>query len=115
MVPLNYYLILSGILFAIGTAGVFVGMLVVYKTGAVRVTPRFTKWLMGAMVGVVVLMIANLVAGLFGAGAALAALCWTACASSFIEEAVCSSAAASSGDGRHCSRRTRIRGTARGP
>lgn len=50
----------------IGTAGVFVGMLVVYKTGAVRVTPRFTKWLMGAMVGVVVLMIANLVASLFG-------------------------------------------------
>ena len=50
----------------IGTAGVFVGMLVVYKTGAVRVTPRFTKWLMGALVGVVVLMLANLVAGLFG-------------------------------------------------
>ena len=51
----------------IGTAGVFVGMLVVYKTGAVRVTPRFTKWLMGAMVGVIVLMLANLVVGLFGA------------------------------------------------
>lgn len=50
----------------IGTAGVFVGMLVIYKTGAVRVTPRFTKWLMGAMIGVVVLMLANLVAGLFG-------------------------------------------------
>ena len=50
----------------IGTAGVFFGMLVVYKTGAVRVTPRFTKWLMGAMIGVVVLMLANLVANLFG-------------------------------------------------
>lgn len=49
----------------IGTAGVFVGMLVVYKTGAVRVTPRFTKWLMGAMIGVVVLMLANLIAGFF--------------------------------------------------
>ncbi len=34
----------------VGTAGVFVGMLVVYKTGAVRVTPRFTKWLIGAHV-----------------------------------------------------------------
>ena len=34
----------------IGTVGVFVGMLVVYKTGAVRVTPRFTKWLMGALI-----------------------------------------------------------------
>ncbi len=50
----------------IGTAGVFVGMLIVYKTGAVKVTPRFTKWLIGALIGVVVLMLANLVAGLFG-------------------------------------------------
>ncbi|WP_214364254.1 Bax inhibitor-1/YccA family protein [Pseudonocardia sp. H11422] len=50
----------------IGTVGVFVGMLVIYKTGAVRVTPKFTKWLMGAMVGVVVLMLANLVGNLFG-------------------------------------------------
>jgi uncharacterized YccA/Bax inhibitor family protein len=49
----------------IGTVGVFVGMLVVYKTGAVRVTPRFTKWLMGALIGVVVLMLVNLVAGFF--------------------------------------------------
>lgn len=50
----------------VGTAGVFFGMLVVYKTGAVRVTPKFTKWLMGAMVGVVVLMLFNLVMSLFG-------------------------------------------------
>jgi uncharacterized YccA/Bax inhibitor family protein len=55
----------------LGTAGVFIGMLVVYKTGAVRVTPRFTKWLMGALIGVVVLMLANLVAGLFGANLGL--------------------------------------------
>ena len=52
----------------VGTVGVFVGMLVVYKTGAVKVTPRFTKWLMGALVGVVVLMLANLVAGFFTGG-----------------------------------------------
>ncbi|MGH3885024.1 MAG: Bax inhibitor-1/YccA family protein, partial [Pseudonocardiaceae bacterium] len=39
-----------------GTALVFGGMLVVYKTGAVKVTPRFTKWLIGAMIGVVGLM-----------------------------------------------------------
>jgi uncharacterized YccA/Bax inhibitor family protein len=51
----------------IGTAGVFIAMLVVYKTGAVRVTPRFTRWLMGALIGVVVLMLANFVAYLFGA------------------------------------------------
>jgi uncharacterized YccA/Bax inhibitor family protein len=60
----NFY---PGIAFQalIGTVGVFVGMLVVYKTGAVKVTPRFTKWLMGALIGVVVLMLANLVAGFF--------------------------------------------------
>jgi uncharacterized YccA/Bax inhibitor family protein len=52
----------------IGTVGVFVGMLVVYKTGAVRVTPRFTKWLMGALIGAVVLMLVNLVAGFFVTG-----------------------------------------------
>lgn len=50
----------------VGTAGVFAGMLVVYKTGAVRVTPRFQKWLMGALIGVVVLMLFNLVMSLFG-------------------------------------------------
>ncbi|MBC8090763.1 MAG: Bax inhibitor-1/YccA family protein [Pseudonocardia sp.] len=50
----------------VGTGGVFAGMLVVYKTGAVRVTPKFTKWLIGAMVGVVVLMLFNLVMSLFG-------------------------------------------------
>lgn len=52
----------------VGTAGVFVGMLVVYKTGAVRVTPKFTKWLMGAMFGVVILAIVNLVASFFTTG-----------------------------------------------
>jgi uncharacterized YccA/Bax inhibitor family protein len=49
----------------VGTVGVFVGMLVVYKTGAVKVTPRFTKWMIGALIGVVVLMLANLVASFF--------------------------------------------------
>ncbi|HEX5494277.1 MAG TPA: Bax inhibitor-1/YccA family protein [Mycobacteriales bacterium] len=49
----------------VGTVGVFAGMLVVYKTGAIRVTPRFTRWLFGALIGVVVLMLANLVASLF--------------------------------------------------
>ncbi|MBP2370904.1 Bax inhibitor-1/YccA family protein [Pseudonocardia parietis] len=52
----------------IGTAGVFFGMLVVYKTGAVKVTPRFTKWIMGAMIGVLVLMVANLVGSFFVEG-----------------------------------------------
>lgn len=51
-----------------GTALVFAGMLVVYKTGAVKVTPRFTKWLTGAMIGVVGLMLVNLIAGFFTTG-----------------------------------------------
>ena len=52
----------------IGTAGVFVGMLVVYKTGAVKVTPRFTKWMIGAMVGVMILVIVRLIGDLFFPG-----------------------------------------------
>lgn len=50
----------------LGTIGVFVGMLIVYKVGAIRVTPRFTRMLMAGMVGVLVLMLGNLVLGLFG-------------------------------------------------
>ena len=45
----------------IGTAGVFIGMLVVYKTGAVKVTPKLTKWIVGALVGVMILMLFNLI------------------------------------------------------
>ena len=52
----------------IGTFGVFAGMLVVYKTGAIRVTPRFTRWLLGAMIGVLVLALANWIATFFVAG-----------------------------------------------
>jgi uncharacterized YccA/Bax inhibitor family protein len=54
-----------GLQAVVGTAGVFIGMLVVYKTGAVRVTPKFTKWMMGALVGVAVLMIFNLIFAFF--------------------------------------------------
>lgn len=49
----------------VGTAGVFAAMLVVYKTGAVKVTPKLTKWIIGAMAGAVILMLANLVTGFF--------------------------------------------------
>jgi uncharacterized YccA/Bax inhibitor family protein len=52
----------------IGTFGVFAGMLVIYKTGAIRVTPKFTRWMMGALIGVLVLVVANLVAGFFVEG-----------------------------------------------
>jgi uncharacterized YccA/Bax inhibitor family protein len=50
----------------VGTVGVFGGMLFVYKAGAIRVTPKFTKMLLGAMVGVVILMLFNLVMAMFG-------------------------------------------------
>ncbi|PXY21228.1 Bax inhibitor-1/YccA family protein [Prauserella muralis] len=50
----------------LGTAAVFVVMLVVYKTGAVKVTPKLRKWIIGALGGALILMLANLVLGLFG-------------------------------------------------
>ena len=49
----------------IGTTGVFVAMLVVYKTGAVKVTPKLTKWIVGAIAGAAILMLVNLVTALF--------------------------------------------------
>ncbi|WP_405485741.1 Bax inhibitor-1/YccA family protein [Nocardia sp. NBC_00511] len=52
----------------LGTFGVFFGMLVVYKTGAIRVTPRLTRMVVGALIGVMVLMLGNLVASFFTAG-----------------------------------------------
>jgi uncharacterized YccA/Bax inhibitor family protein len=52
----------------LATIGVFAGMLVVYKTGAIRVTPKFTRMLIAAMFGVLVLMIGNFVLAMFGVG-----------------------------------------------
>jgi uncharacterized YccA/Bax inhibitor family protein len=52
----------------LGTLGVFFGMLVVYKTGAIRVTPKFTRMVVASLFGVLVLMIGNLVLGMFGVG-----------------------------------------------
>jgi uncharacterized YccA/Bax inhibitor family protein len=49
----------------IGTFGVFAGMLIVYKTGAIRVTPKFTRWVLGALIGALVLMVANVVASIW--------------------------------------------------
>ncbi|MDO3635269.1 Bax inhibitor-1/YccA family protein [Mycolicibacterium arseniciresistens] len=53
----------------LGTFGVFFGMLVVYKTGAIRVTPKFTRMLVAAMIGVVVLALGNFVFAMFTDGA----------------------------------------------
>ena len=49
----------------LGTFGVFAGMLIAYKTGAIRVTPRLTKMIIGATFGLLVLMLGNWVAMLF--------------------------------------------------
>ena len=51
-----------------GTIGVFVGMLVVYKTGAIRVTPKFTRMVVASLFGVLALMLGNLVLAMFGVG-----------------------------------------------
>ena len=52
----------------VGTLGVFFGMLVVYKTGAIRVTPKFTRMIVAGLFGVVALMLLNLVLAVFGVG-----------------------------------------------
>jgi uncharacterized YccA/Bax inhibitor family protein len=52
----------------VGTFGVFAGMLVIYKTGAIKVTPKLTRWVLGALIGVLVLVVVNWVAALIGGG-----------------------------------------------
>jgi uncharacterized YccA/Bax inhibitor family protein len=52
----------------IGTFGVFAGMLVIYKTGAIRVTPKLTRWVVGAAIGAFVLMLVNLIASFITPG-----------------------------------------------
>lgn len=52
----------------LGTFGVFFGMLIVYKTGAIRVTPRLTRMIIGGLIGVMVLMVGNLIASFFTDG-----------------------------------------------
>lgn len=48
-----------------GTVMVAGGMLLIYKIGAVRVTPKFTRVVVGATIGVFGLMVVNLIAYLF--------------------------------------------------
>ena len=49
----------------VGTIGVFIGMLIVYKTGAVMVTPKFTKILFGLIAGVAVMALVNFLGAIF--------------------------------------------------
>jgi uncharacterized YccA/Bax inhibitor family protein len=48
-----------------GTVMVAGGMLIVYRIGAIRVTPKFTRIIVGATIGVFGLMVVNLIAYLF--------------------------------------------------
>ena len=53
----------------VGTIGVFFGMLVVYKTGAIRVTPKFTRMHRRRHVSACLcLMLGNFVLAMFGVG-----------------------------------------------
>ncbi len=49
----------------LATIGVFAGMLWVYKSGAIRVTPKFTRFMTAALIGVLVLAVGNLLLALF--------------------------------------------------
>jgi len=50
----------------VGTLAVFAGMAVLYKTRVLRATPKFTRWVIGALIGVVALSVLNWVIALFG-------------------------------------------------
>ncbi|AKE41782.1 hypothetical membrane protein [Corynebacterium kutscheri] len=49
----------------LGTIGVFLGMLYVYKTGAVKVTPKFNRVVTASIIGVAVLALGNLLLAVF--------------------------------------------------
>jgi len=49
----------------VGTVGVAVAMLFMYRSGRIRVTPRFTKMVVGATLGYMVLLLVNLGASFF--------------------------------------------------
>jgi uncharacterized YccA/Bax inhibitor family protein len=50
----------------VGTVAVFAGMAVLYKTKVLRATPKFTRWVIGALFGVVALSLLNFVFAAFG-------------------------------------------------
>jgi uncharacterized YccA/Bax inhibitor family protein len=62
MVSRAYENAYSGIVLqaALGTVGVFFGMLILYKSRVIRVTPRFNRILFGCMIGASFLVLGNL-------------------------------------------------------
>ncbi|MCG6498912.1 Bax inhibitor-1/YccA family protein [Kitasatospora sp. A2-31] len=51
----------------LGTAAVFAAMLIAYKTGRIRVTPRYTRIGIAIAMGFVLLLFVNMIAAMFGA------------------------------------------------
>ncbi len=49
----------------LGTVGVFIGMLFVYKTGAIKVTPKFNRIITSMMIGALVLVLGNMLLAIF--------------------------------------------------
>jgi uncharacterized YccA/Bax inhibitor family protein len=52
----------------VGTVGVAAVMLALYRSGRIRVTPKFTRMVIGATLGFLLLIVVNLVAGFFTPG-----------------------------------------------
>ena len=52
----------------IGTVAAFAGVLFLYRSGRVKVTPQFQRAVMGAMVGYLLLGLISLISGAFGVG-----------------------------------------------
>jgi uncharacterized YccA/Bax inhibitor family protein len=52
----------------IGTLAAFAGVLMLYRSGRLRATPQFTRILMGALIGYLVLGVASFIAALMGVG-----------------------------------------------
>jgi uncharacterized YccA/Bax inhibitor family protein len=52
----------------LGTLAAFSGMLVLYRSGKLRATPKFTKMLITAGFGYLILSLASLVSAIFGVG-----------------------------------------------
>ncbi len=50
----------------VGTLAVFLGMAVLYKFRVLRATPRFARWVIGALIGVVGLSLINWLFAMFG-------------------------------------------------
>lgn len=55
----------------VGTVGVFAGMLWVYKSGTIRMTPKLNRFITASIFGVVAVVAVNLILSLFGVNTGL--------------------------------------------